>query len=286
MRGIIALLSLAVIVLVPVWFIGSTISLFVSPAQRTRVRTHLPNYVVLGLGSLLVLGIVWSSFMPKHLFYPSAFEPDTNVPVTPGSVAQADTIVEGSFDSYHVVSMFGETLAEDHGPGLRINCFIVPFHVESWTKRNPGRTIPVKIFFPADKRGGIQRGGMQWELPLREKMLLLLQRDPEPSGTYELLSQQTSWLVIAHPHEFDSSAVGAGKFIVDDAKGFLNECASHPELPHDILYLADIGSSFTQVISRFPMSDPAREHALEIVQVHGRGWQSRHPRESHLRGCR
>ncbi len=264
MSQIISLLFFGIFLLIaftPIWFIGSLVSLFFSQAQRDKIKAHWLIYSVLGLISFFVLSAVWINYVPRHFFYSCATEPDLNVPVTRDSIAQADALVEGSFDLDHVVSTSGEIITGRYGPGFDVNCFVVPFKVEGLAKGDTGKTIHVKIFFPT-----VRRGALEWGLPLKEKMLLLLKRDPQQADTFELLSQQTSWLVIARPHAADATSSDANKFVLDDAKGFLANCLDHPELPGAIVYLTDVGNFFTNVIARFPQSDPAREHALEMAK--------------------
>jgi len=265
MSQIISLLFLGVLLLVvftPVWFIGSLISLFFSQAQRDKLRAHWFLYSVLGVISFLVVSAAWINFAPRHFYY-SAIEPFVSVPVTHDTVAQADAIVEGAFDTDHVVSTSGELLTFRYGPGVEANCFVVPFKVEGSAKGDLGKTIAVKICFPT-----VRRGAMEWGLPLKEKLLLLLKKDPVQAGTFELMSQQTSWLVIVRSHAADASVSDPDQFVLDDAKGFLTECVDYPGTSSAIGYVTDVGGfmNLGVVTASFPQSDPAREHALQMAK--------------------
>jgi hypothetical protein len=254
------------IIFTPIWFVGSLISLFFSQAQRDKIKAHWLIYSVLVIITFLVLSVAWISFVPRHFYYARATEPSVRVPVTRDTIAQADAIIEGSFDTGHVVSTSGENLTDNYPPGFDVNCFVVPFKVEGLAKGDLGKTVDVKIFFTT-RRGSAR----DWGMPLKEKLLLLLKKVPQQADTFELMSQQTSWLVIAHPHPADSSAVDVEKFVLDDAKGFLAECVKHPELPGKILYFTDVPNFFGYEIAGFPQSDPAREHALRIGRVLANG---------------
>jgi hypothetical protein len=135
--------------------------------------------------------------------------------------------------------------------------------VEASAKGDPSKTIPVKIRFPAGPRGRLG-----WQLPLQTKLLLLLKKDPSQEGTFELMAQQTSWLAIVRPHATGASTSDPNQFVLDDAKEFLTECADRPGTSAAISYYADIAefSELGVVVSSFPQSDPAREHALDTIK--------------------
>ncbi|MCE0521550.1 MAG: HEAT repeat domain-containing protein [Methylacidiphilales bacterium] len=270
MSQIISLLFLAVLLLmvsIPVWFIGSLVFLFFSQVQRDKIRTHWFLYSVLGVISFLVVSVAWISFAPRHFYY-SAIESFVSVPVTHDSVTQADAIVEGAFDTDHVVSTSGEILTFRYGPGVDANCFVVPFKVEGSAKGYPGKTINVKICFPT-----VRGAAMEWGLPLKKKLLLLLKKDSVQAGTFELMSQQTSWLVIVRPHAMDAPVSDPDQFVLDDAKGFLVECVDHPGTSATVGYFTDVGGfmNLGVVTAWFPQSDPAREHALQMAKELGGG---------------
>ena len=249
------------ILFTPFWFFGSMISLIFSEAQRQRIRARWFFYLIYGFVSAFVICLAWENYGPD-LHYPTASEPFANEPLTRASVDQADAIVEGTFDLKHVGASSREILYGKYGPGLQVNCTLVPFDVAATVKGKPVRRLQVKLMFPVERRFALA-----WEMPQKEKLLLVLRRDPVVDDAYEILSQQTTWLVLARPHVADAPAGGTEKFVLDDAEGFLQACVDHPGLGGQIPYQFAVGNSFSAMgeeIAAFPQDDPARQHALQI----------------------
>jgi hypothetical protein len=260
-----AFAALLAYIIIPIWFVCICVGLVVSKAQRKKFKTKWPIYLAFGVATFVILYAL-DLFPPRHAL-PNPFTPDQFQLTTPETIQQADAIVEGSFLLDHTVSSSRDVFTGPRFQNLKVNTFVIPFQVDE-SERGPSTgTINVKIFFTFGPNTPFYQG-----LPLKEKLLLLLKQDSQDNNTYTFFSQQTGWLVLAHPHAANSVPSNPNTFVLDDAKGFLAACLDHPGLTGAIGYMTQptaFGSAVTLLSGGFstigyPQTDPARLQALRI----------------------
>ena len=260
-----AFVGLLAYIVIPIWFVCICVGLVVSKVRREKFKTRWPIYLAFGAATFVILYAL-DLFPPRHAL-PNPFAPDQFRLTTPETIQQADAIVEGSFLLDHTVSSSREVFTGPYYRNLKVNTFVVPFQVDKSVKSPRAGTINVKIFFTYGPNTPFYQG-----LPLKEKLLLILKQDPQDKDTYTLFSQNTCWLVLAHPHAANSAPSDPDAFVLDDVKGFLAACLEHPGLTGEIGYMTQptvFGSMITLLSGGFstigyPQTDPARLQALRI----------------------
>jgi hypothetical protein len=260
-----AFAALMTYIVIPIWFVCSCVGLLVSAKRRAKFKTKWPIYLAFGVATLMILYAL-DLFPPRHSL-PNPFTPDQFRLTTPETIQQADAIVEGSFLLDHTVSSSRDVFTGPYYQNLKVNTFVIPFQVDRSVRGPSTGTINVKIFFTFGANTPFREG-----LPLKEKLLLLLKQDSQDNNTYTFFSQQTGWLVLAHPHAVSSVPSDPNTFVLDDAKGFLAACLDHPGLTGEISYMtqpATVGTALTLLGGGFsainyPQTDPARLQALRI----------------------
>jgi hypothetical protein len=268
MREILTLCAIAALlsyIVIPIWFVFSCVGLMVSPKRREKFKTKWPIYLAFG-GATLIILYAFDLFPPRHAL-PNPFTPDQFRLTPPETIEQADAIVEGSFLLEHTVSSSRDVFTGPYYQNLKVNTFVIPFQVDKSVRGPSTGTINVKIFFTYGANTPFHQG-----LPLKEKLLLSLKQDSQDSNTYTFFSQQTGWLVLAHPHAANSAPSNPNTFVLDDATGFLAACLDHPGLPGEIGYMTQpttfgaalnlLGGGFSTI--NYPQTDPARLQALRI----------------------
>jgi hypothetical protein len=209
-----AFVALLAYIIIPIWFVCICLGLVVSKVQREKFKTRWPIYLAFGAATLTILYAL-DLFPPRHAL-PNPFAPDQFRLTTPGIIQQADAIVEGSFLLDHTVSSSRDVFTGSYYRNLKVNTFVIPFQVDKSVRGPSTGTINVKIFFTYGANTPFYQG-----LPLKEKLLLLLKHDSQDNNIYTFFSQQTGWLVLAHPHAANSAPSDPNTFVLDDAKGFL-----------------------------------------------------------------
>ena len=248
---------------VPIWFVVKIAVLLSSKGGRARIKEHRLFFLALGVLSLWLVILV-STFFPSSRSYSNSLDSITNIPVTKDSSSQCDAIVEGHFFLRRFIFSSRDVLSDRYGRTTPISVSFVPFQVDGSAKGALPQTISIKIFFP------VQMGmNIGWEMPFREEMLLYLKEDVKKAGAYDLLSQNSSWLVIVHAHGRDSVPSDPNRFVLEDATDFLSACMGNPNLSGSIDYFSSLPSFLDWLTPwpgglRFPQSDPARQHALDI----------------------
>ena len=259
------LAGLLACVIIPFWFAGSIVGTVFSKSPGAKLRKRWPILLIFGAATFLLL-YAFDFFPPRHeIPYPYS---------TPGAIttadalAGADAIVEGSFSLDHIVSSSRDVFVHAYYPNLKVNVFVIPFQIDRSVRGPSSGTINVKLFFTLWSNTPFYQG-----LPLREKLLLLLKRDPSDGSDYILVSQNTCWLVLDHPHATATVPIDPATFVLDDAKGFLAACLDHPSTTALIGYTTQptsIGSFMTTLGGGsfgtifYPQNDPARTQALSI----------------------
>jgi hypothetical protein len=251
-------------VIIPFWFLGSILRVAFSEAPLARLRQRWPVLLIFGAATVFIL-YAFDLFPPRHEI-PFPYD-SPSPPTTAEAIENADAIVEGSFlldRSSSSRAVFTKT----YYPNLKANTFVIPFQIERSVRGPSSGMVNVKLFFTLWANTPFYEG-----LPLHEKLLLLLKRDPNDSQNYILVSQNTCWLVLYHPHTPEAAPADPAKFILDDVKGFLNACLDQPGKTAAIAYMKEPttlgafssafgGGRVSTII--YPQNDPARAQALRI----------------------
>jgi hypothetical protein len=258
------LMGLITYILIPVWFFSALIGLAVSTKRRASFRSRWPVFIALGVATVVILYI--TDLFPRQRI---PFPDDSPVPKQNArdAIDEADAIVEGSFLRSHTVS---STRGEFDGPfyhNLRVDTFVVPFQIEASAKGPTLGAINVRLYFTP-----YPNTPFYTRLPLAERMLVLLRRDPHDSATWIMVNEANDWLILAQPHDPAALPEPPAAFVLDDAKRFLTACLDQPDLTARIAYMNQptvLGTAFTLLDGGFstlsyPENDPARRNALRM----------------------
>jgi hypothetical protein len=263
--SVVALLGMLLYIVIPVWFITRLVSVLASKSPLEKLQRNAPLLLALGAATLFILYLL--DIIPPRREIPFPYTSPL-APSTADAIDQADAIVEGSFLLNHAVSSARAVFTGPYSQNLKVNVFVVPFQIDRVVKGPASGTISVKLFFTLWPNTPFYQA-----LPLKEKLLLLLKKDPADASDYILVSQGTCWLVLANPHPASGAPADPATFILDDAKGFLAACLAHPGATAAIAYIKEptsfgfmttlLGSGGFSTIS-YPENDPARTQALRI----------------------
>ncbi len=158
----------------PEWFVDKTPS---ASGRRSPWGISTP------LALVLFLLAFWLFFGPRHLFpgnNTGMYAHDCSEPITHDSIDQADAIVEGNFILNRIISRSSEVLVLNPYQQLDVNTFVIPVPGRCGRQgRFVGGAVRIKIFFPEDGASPVH-----WGLPLKERLLLFLKKDPQEPGVF------------------------------------------------------------------------------------------------------